>query len=474
MPKSRDGVSTASLTHLTDAGRRIIEARHHDPFEYLGRHPDGKGQVTIRAFLPQTLSARLVEQDASLSRITGTDLFEWRGDEDGIPDYYRIEWTDSHGNRHSSYDPYCLPPCLSDFDIYLFGEGRHQHAAGFLGAHPHEHAGIQGVLFATWAPNAERVSVVGDFNQWDGRRHPMRVRGGSGLWELFIPGLTTGMLYKFEIRNAQHGSLHVKTDPYGRCYEQRPKTAAVVIADSDYAWQDQPWLEQRATSGWLNRPMSIYEVHVGSWRRNENGDFLGYRELAPQLIGHVKALGFTHIELLPITEHPLDASWGYQTTGYFAPTSRFGTPDDFRYFVDHCHQNGIGVILDWVPGHFPRDSHGLARFDGSAIYEHEDPRRGEHRDWGTLIFNYGRNEVRNFLLSSALYWLEEYHLDGLRVDAVASMIYLDYSRSEGDWIPNMYGGNENLEALAFLREMNELTHEKCPGTVVIAEESTAW
>jgi 1,4-alpha-glucan branching enzyme len=332
---------------------------------------------------------------------------------------------------------------------------------------------VEGVLFAVWAPNAERVSVVGDFNGWDGRAHPMRVRGGSGVWELFVPDIGTGDYYKFEIRD-RSGNIHVKIDPYANAFQQRPETAGRICAKSSFQWGDQTWLAARAEADWQRAPMSVYEVHLGSWRRDADGEFLGYRELAEQLARYVLEMGFTHIELLPVTEHPLDDSWGYQATGYFAPTSRFGTPDDFRWFVDHMHRMGIGVILDWVPAHFPRDTFALARYDGSALYEHADPRLGEHRDWGTLIFNYGRNEVQNFLLSSALYWLDEMHLDGLRVDAVASMLYLDYSRNEGEWIPNKHGGNENLEAVDFLRRLNTVTHEQHPGSLMIAEESTAW
>jgi 1,4-alpha-glucan branching enzyme len=332
---------------------------------------------------------------------------------------------------------------------------------------------VPGIQFAVWAPNAERASVVGDFNDWNGRAHPMRVRGGSGVWELFIPEIEHGGYYKFELRD-RHGNIHVKIDPYAAAFQQRPDTAGIVCEPTSYRWKDQGWMEARATADWLHRPMSVYEVHLGSWQTAPDGAFLNYRELAERLAAYVEKMGFTHIELLPITEHPLDASWGYQSTGYFAPTSRFGTPDDFRYFVDHLHRQGIGVVLDWVPAHFPRDTVAVAHYDGSALYEHADPRLGEHKDWGTLIFNYGRNEVKNFLLSSALFWLEEFHLDGLRVDAVASMLYLDYSRKPGEWVPNKFGGNENLEAVEFLRQLNTVTHEQHPGTLMIAEESTAW
>jgi 1,4-alpha-glucan branching enzyme len=332
--------------------------------------------------------------------------------------------------------------------------------------------GVPGVLFAVWAPNAERVSVVGPFNNWDGRWHPMRVRGHSGVWELFIPELDAGTLYKYEIRNRDSQEVFLKSDPYGQQFELRPATASIVVGKSAYAWQDAAWMKERTAHDWQHAPLSIYELHLGSWRRGPEGEPLSYRKAAEELVEYVKDMGFSHIELLPITEHPYDPSWGYQTTGYYAPTSRFGDPDDFRFLVDQCHQAGIGVILDWVPAHFPKDAHGLARFDGSALYEHEDPRLGEHQDWSTLIYNLGRAEVRNFLMSSAIFWLEEMHLDGLRVDAVASMLYLDYSRTE--WIPNKYGGRENLEAIDFLRQLNNAVHEAQPGTLMFAEESTSW
>jgi 1,4-alpha-glucan branching enzyme len=452
--------------------KRIIDARHHDPFEVLGQHGHGD-DCTIRVFMPQAEKVTLESGQLPFKRLKGTDLFELKTAADNISGHYRLVWQDKSGQIHKTYDPYCFPPLIPEFDLHLFSEGKHRHAYRFFGAHPHETGGISGVLFAVWAPNAARVSVVGNFNHWDGRVHPMRSRGGTGVWELFIPELESGSFYKFEIRT-QDGHISLRTDPYGNYFQCRPDTAAIVLSDSEYEWSDGEWIAKRASSNWQQEPMSIYEVHLGSWRRDDQGEFLNYRDLAHQLTDHVKKIGFTHIELLPITEHPLDGSWGYQTTGYFAPTSRFGTPDDFRYFIDHLHQNGIGVLLDWVPAHFPRDRYALARFDGSALYEHEDPRKGEHRDWGTLIFNFGRNEVRNFLISSAIYWLEELHIDGLRVDAVASMLYLDYSRDPGDWIPNQYGGRENLEAVDFLRELNSVTHEFHPGTLMIAEESTAW
>ncbi|GAB6040604.1 1,4-alpha-glucan branching protein GlgB [Endothiovibrio diazotrophicus] len=452
---------------------RIVEARHHDPFEVLGRHSIGDGRIRIRAHLPHAEEVMVVD-GPQLARIPGTDLFEWSGPADGIDARYRLQWREDDGQRHERHDPYCFPLQLGDLDLHLFGEGRHWHAYRFLGAHPHSADGVDGMRFAVWAPAAERISVVGDFNRWDGRAHPMRVRGASGVWELFIPGVGAGVQYKFEIRNRDSGAVFLKSDPYGQRYEMRPGTASITTEGSRYPWADGEWLQQREHADWLHAPMSIYEVHLGSWRRTRDGGFLNYRELAHQLVAHVTDLGFTHIELLPVSEHPLDASWGYQCLGYYAPTSRHGAPDDFRYFVDHCHKHGIGVFLDWVPAHFPKDAHGLARFDGTALYEHEDPRQGEHRDWSTLIFNYGRNEVKNFLLSNALYWLEEFHIDGLRVDAVASMLYLDYSRNDGEWIPNKYGGRENLEAIEFLRELNHVAHGEYPGALIVAEESTSW
>ncbi|HBA65403.1 MAG TPA: 1,4-alpha-glucan branching enzyme, partial [Methylococcaceae bacterium] len=425
-------------------------------------------------YLPYADSVRFAENGPEIPRLAETDFFEYTAQPGELPEHYRFSWIDKEGRHHIDYDPYDFPEQLPEFDRHLFGEGKHWHIYQKLGAHRYDVDGIDGVLFTVWAPNAERVSVVGDFNRWDGRCHLMRVLGNSGIWELFIPGLNAGCLYKFEILNRQSQEILIKTDPYAQQYEHRPKTASIVVNEETYQWQDAKWMTSRKNRDWLHEPMSIYEVHLGSWQRDDAGNFLNYRELAKQLIHYVNDMGFTHIELLPITEHPFDASWGYQSTGYFAPTSRHGSPDDFRYFIDLFHQNNIGVILDWVPAHFPKDFFALARFDGSALYEHEDPRKGEHRDWGTLIFNFGRNEVKNFLLASAIFWLEEFHLDGLRVDAVASMLYLDYSRNENDWIPNMYGGNENLEAIAFLRELNTVTHEQHPGTVMMAEESTAW
>jgi 1,4-alpha-glucan branching enzyme len=448
---------------------KLANAQHHNPYQILGKSRASK-QTVVRAFLPNTQSVEIVEEKITLQRVPDSDFFEWRGSQK-LPAHYQLRWIDSEGNVFQRFDPYSFSPSLSDFDLHLFSEGKHRHAYRFMGAHLIEIDGISGVRFAVWSPNAERVSVVGNFNQWDGRCHPMHVHA-NGVWELFIPNLEAGTEYKFEIRQRGTGILSLKSDPYGNRFEMRPANASIIAAPSEHVWTDQSWIEKRQAHDWLHAPMSIYEVHLGSWQRAENNEFLNYRELAHRLVSYVKDMGFSYIELLPITEHPYDGSWGYQTTGYFAPTSRFGTPDDFRYFIDFCHKNGIGVILDWVPAHFPKDAHGLARFDGTALYEHEDPRKGEHLDWSTLIYNYGRNEVRTLLMSSAMYWIEEFHIDGLRVDAVASMLYLDYSRTE--WIPNQYGGRENLEAIDFLRELNAVIHGECKGAVVIAEESTAW
>ncbi|MGR9045952.1 MAG: 1,4-alpha-glucan branching protein GlgB [Gammaproteobacteria bacterium] len=452
---------------------KIMEASHHDPFSILGRHQHGNF-FKVKLYLPHAESVCFANGGPEIPRLTGTDFFEYLAQPNELPEHYQFDWIDKAGGRHTDYDPYDFGVQLPEFDRHLFSEGKHWHAYRKMGAHLHTVDNITGVLFTVWAPNAGRVSVIGDFNRWDGRCHPMRSLGSSGIWELFVPGLEAGCLYKFELLNRQSHHVLAKTDPYGRQFELRPKTSSIVVRDDTYQWQDEAWMKNRSGHDWLHEPMSIYEVHLGSWKHDDSGNFLSYRDLADELVKYVKDLGFTHIELMPVTEHPLDASWGYQTTGYFAPTSRFGTPDDFRYFIDTCHQNNIGVILDWVPAHFPKDEFALARFDGTALYEHEDPRKGEHRDWGTLIYNYGRNEVKNFLLSSAIFWLEEFHLDGLRVDAVASMLYLDYSREANEWIPNQYGGNENLEAIDFFRELNAVTHQQHPGTVMMAEESTAW
>lgn len=365
---------------------------------------------------------------------------------------------------------------LTDFDLHLIGEGSHYKKYEKLGAHVMEVEGVRGVHFAVWAPNAKSVSVIGDFNDWNPKTHPMHSLGPSGIWELFVPGIGEGALYKFEIRSKFHKYTAQKADPFAFFFELRPKSASIVYDIDGYQWNDGEWMEKRPKTNWFESPVAMYEVHPGSWMRlSYDGDrWLTYRELADTLIPYVMGMGYTHIQLLPVTEHPLDASWGYQTLGYFAPTSRFGEPKDFMYFMDRCHQSGLGVILDWVPAHFPTDGHGLGFFDGTCLYEHEDPKQGFHPDWGTMIFNYGRNEVRNFLISNAIFWFEKYHMDGLRVDAVASMLYLDYSRKEGEWIPNIYGGRENLEVIDFIKKFNEVSHHYYPGILTIAEESTAW
>ena len=459
---------------MVEALNRIQHGWHHDPFEYLGLHPGRPGYV-VRAFMP---SAESVELDGigPMARLEGTDTFELsisKEQKAGLPPHYQLNWVEKDsGQSHSTISPYSFQPVLSDFDLDLFSAGTHLHAYRFLGAHLREVDGIAGCLFAVWAPNVKRVSVVGDFNGWHGLRHPMRNRGGSGVWELFIPDLGIGDNYKFEIRT-HNDAVMLKADPYARSMGVRQDTTS-KIENSCYLWRDSEWLDQRHSWQWLHEPMSIYEVHMGSWRRHDDGGFLGYTEMAEQLIPYVKKMGYTHIEFLPFTEHPLDESWGYQVSGYFSPTSRFGSADELRHLIDTAHQNGIGIILDWVPAHFPRDEFALARFTGEPCYEYGDPNKGEHLDWGTLIFNYSRNEVRNFLITNAVYWIEEFHIDGLRVDAVASMLYLDYSRENGQWSPNVHGGREHLEAIDFLRNLNNVVHAEFPGVVTLAEESTDW
>ena len=451
----------------------LIEAREHDPFRILGQHRErDKWRVTV--YRPSTAALAIATAAGwqDMPRLPGTDLFQWRSGEP-LPLPYRLRASDDDGEREF-YDPYCFPPDASDHDLYLFNRGDNFQAYRLLGAHEETRAGIAGVCFRVWAPNAARVSVVGDFNRWDGRMHPLCSLGGSGVWELFVPGVAAGSLYKYEIRHRQSGSVKLKADPYARAFEMRPATAAKVVAVSAYAWRDAAWLERRRQWDWLHAPLSIYEMHAGSWMRHPDGRFYQYRELAERLPAYLADLNFTHVEFLPLMEHPLDESWGYQCTGFFAPTARFGDPDDLRYLIDRLHQAGIGVIFDWVPGHFPADDWALAHFDGSALYEHEDPRLKTHPDWGTHVFNYGRDEVRSFLLSSAHWWLAEFHIDGLRVDAVASMLYLDYSRKAGEWLPNRFGGRENLEAIEFLRALNQMVHREFPGALTIAEESTAW
>ena len=456
----------------------LVAGRHRDPFAVLGPHQLDPEHVLIRALHPaaEAVDVRLVSTGEFVTMERQPEgLFALTLPRTDIPDY-RLRFRFPEGHSVELDDPYRYGRVLTDFDLHLFGEGTHLRIFEKLGAHRIRVGSTTGVHFAVWAPNAQRVSLVGDFNGWDGRVHPMRLLSPAGVWELFVPDLADGEKYKFEVRTA-FGAIVQKTDPFGLAFERPPQTAAVVRDVSGYQWQDTAWMNgRRDEHGWLARPMSIYEVHLGSWARvPEDGQrFLTYGELSARLVPYVKELGFTHIELMPVMEHPFSGSWGYQVLGFFAPTSRFGSPEEFKAFVDTCHQAGIGVILDWVPGHFPKDEHGLARFDGTALFEHADPRQGEHQDWGTLIFNYGRNEVRNFLLSNALFWLEEYHIDGLRVDAVASMLYLDYSRQAGQWIPNRFGGRENLEAIDFLQRLNTLTHAEHPGTITAAEESTSF
>jgi len=473
-----------SYDDLLQAAAALEGGSYPDPFALLGPHAEtigGSPGVVVRAYSPDAAAVELRPAGlppVPMERVGTTGLFQataapWEGEALAFDYTLRLSWPD--GSTSEVVDAYRFGRVLTEDDLYLLAEGTQYNAQEKLGARPMQFGIIAGVHFAVWAPNAERVSVVGDFNRWDGRRHPMRLLAPSGVWEIFIPGLGNGEKYKFEIR-ARGGAVFQKTDPYARRLEVPPLSASIVWHPAPYAWHDREWMERREREGGrLDRPASIYEVHLGSWARGADGQrFLSYRELADRLVPYVRDMGFTHIELLPVMEHPFAGSWGYQVTGFFAPTSRFGAPEDFKALVDACHAAGVGVLLDWVPGHFPKDAHALARFDGTALYEHEDPRLGEHQDWGTLVFNYGRHEVRSFLLSNALFWLEQFHVDGLRVDAVASMLYLDYSRREGEWIPNRFGGRENLEAIDFLRELNALTHGQHPGTVTAAEESTAW
>ncbi|MGA2282793.1 MAG: 1,4-alpha-glucan branching protein GlgB [Candidatus Dormibacteria bacterium] len=463
---------TAAQTPSLAAECALLAAgTHHDPHRVLGPHPDD-GSVLVRFFHPDVLEAWVAHAGGvvPMRRVDARGLFEAAVPGSELPGY-RLRCRNAQTSWEMD-DPYRFWPTLGDLDLHLIGEGRHRELWRRLGARVIEHQGVTGVAFAVWAPNARGVSLVSDANGWDSRVQPMRSLGASGVWELFVPDIGAGTRYKFQIIRA-NGRRIDKADPLARRTEKPPNTASIV-ATSEHAWGDSSWLRQRATQPLLDRPISIYEVHLGSWRRSPDGRVLGYRQLAEELAEYCVEMGFTHIELLPVSEHPFDGSWGYQVSSYYAPTARFGTPDDFRYFVDHLHQHGVGVILDWVPGHFPKDDWALARFDGTALYEHADPRRGEQPDWGTLIFNFGRNEVRNFLIANARYWVEEFHIDGLRVDAVASMLYLDYSRKAGEWLRNQYGGNENLEAIAFLREFNEAIHGDYPGVVSVAEESTAW
>jgi 1,4-alpha-glucan branching enzyme len=462
--------------------KELLSGNMADPFSVLGAHTvsqDGMEGVLVRVFLPDAKKVLIEDIDPGneipAHPVNRKGIFEAfiPGIKNVFP--YHLKADFGTGIAARFYDCYSFLPVLTDFDLYLFGQGNHYKIYEKIGAHPYEHQGVSGLFFAVWAPSASRVSVIGDFNQWDGRRHQMRNRGTSGVWELFIPHLKPKILYKFEIRT-NDGTILTKSDPFGFLFEQRPKTAAVVYDINKYQWNDQDWMSRRAGVDYLRHPMSTYEVHLGSWKRKtgENNRWLTYREAADELIPYVKDMGFNFIEFLPLAEHPFDGSWGYQVTGYYAATSRFGDPEDLMYLIDRCHQEDIGVILDWVPAHFPKDSYALEYFDGTHLFEHEDPRQGLQKDWDTLIFNYGRKEVANFLIANALFWLDKYHFDGLRIDAVASMLYLDYSRKEGEWIPNKYGGKENLEAIELIKKMNTKIYEQFPGAMTIAEESTAW
>lgn len=460
--------------------KKIVDSEHYNPHNFLGMHQEilnSKPVVIVRCFLPRAQKVSVIDINLKkypMEKIDDAGVFQVNIGNKKIFDY-QLEVTDYDGNTQKIFDPYSFEPVISDFDLFLFGEGNHYKIFDKLGAHPLQIKNVSGVNFAVWAPNAKRVSVIGDFNNWDGRQNPMRARKNSGVWELFIPGLKNFDKYKFEIKTQENYILK-KSDPYGNFAQLRPDNASVIFDINKYKWNDAAWRSLRTKNPPTSGPINIYEVHLGSWKRivEEDNRFLTYREFADEIVPYIKKMNYTHIELMPIAEHPFDGSWGYQVTGYYAVTSRYGTPEDFMYLVDKCHQNNIGVILDWVPAHFPKDEHGLARFDGTALYEHADPRMGEHPDWGTLIFNYGRCEVKNFLIANALFWIEKFHIDGLRVDAVASMIYLDYSKKEGQWLPNKFGGNENLDAIEFMKHMNSVICGKYPEILMIAEESTAW
>jgi len=458
----------------------LVEAKQRAPHQWLGMHPLANGAgLVVRALVPQAVKIEahpLREPDKPilpLTRLHPAGLFEGVTTAVTEPYAYELVITDAQGRAQRRRDPYSFAPTLSEDDLFLFGKGDERRIYDKLGAQLRVLDGAAGASFAVWAPNARRVSVVGDFNHWDGRCHPMRPLGQSGVWEIFVPDVSAGAHYKFELRNAR-GKVMLKTDPYGFFFETAPKNAAIVWNNRQFPWTDADWLARRRTRDPLRAPLSIYELHLGSWRKKSAAESPGYRALAEPLIQYVKQMGFTHVEFMPVAEHAYYPSWGYQVTGFFAPTSRYGPPEDLQYLINALHAAGIGVIIDWVPAHFPRDDWALARFDGTALYEHEDPRQGAHQDWGTLIFNYGRHEVANFLLANALFWCERFHVDGLRVDAVASMLYLDYSRAPGQWIPNAFGGRENLEAIEFLRRFNHLVHTEFPGVMTIAEESTAW
>jgi 1,4-alpha-glucan branching enzyme len=458
---------------------RLVNVQHRSPHTLLGMHPLGDGSgLVARAFLPDAATVEIVpvheknKPKIKLKRVHDAGVFEGITKDASRVYAYDLVVTGG-GHQRRTRDPFSFLPTLGETDLYLFGQGNERRIYDKLGAQLRTIDGVAGTSFAVWAPNAQRISVVGDFNGWDGRFHPMRHLGPSGVWEIFIPGVREGALYKYEIRDA-NGALVLKTDPYGFFFEPAPKNASIVWDNRKFSWSDGEWMKRRSKRDPLRSPMSIYEVHLGSWRKKSVAESLGYRESAGPLIDYLRQTGFTHVEFLPVSEHAFFPSWGYQVTGFYSPTSRFGTPDDFQYLVNALHDAGIGVLVDWVPAHFPRDDWALARFDGTALYEHEDPRKGAHQDWGTLIFNFGRHEVSNFLTANALFWCDRFHIDGLRVDAVASMLYLDYSRKEGEWIPNQFGGRENLEAVEFLRKFNYLAHTEHPGVVTIAEESTAW
>jgi 1,4-alpha-glucan branching enzyme len=460
---SSSGAAPSSLP--ADERRRLLSGAHHDPHALLGAHPE-TGGVRFRVLRPFARAVAVVTEGLRVELASeGDGLFSALAPLREVPPY-RIAVTYDSGERITD-DPYRFLPSLGELDLHLIGEGRHEELWKALGARPMTHGGVTGVRFAVWAPNARGVRIAADFTCWDGTACPMRSLGASGVWELFVPGVGAGTAYKYEI-TARDGSRTMKADPMARATEVPPATASLVTG-SRYEWRDQEWMEHRADTPVHRAPFSVYEVHLASWRPG-----LSYRELAGQLPAYVQELGFTHVELMPVAEHPFGGSWGYQVTSYYAPTSRLGPPDDFRHLVDALHRAGIGVIMDWVPAHFPKDDWALARFDGEALYEHPDPRMAEHPDWGTLEFDFGRTEVRNFLVANAVYWCEEFHIDGLRVDAVASMLYLDYSREHGEWVPNVHGGRENLDAVAFLQEMNATLYRRCPGVVTIAEESTAW
>ncbi len=474
--KAVKGPSEVSLAQTEADINRFLSFQHTNPHELLGPRVENDG-ITFRVFRPDAQEVYVAvgrSRSRKMNRVRDAGLFELSVPTSETAPTYKLQVHLPNGDKQTIHDPYSFPPTIGELDLHLFGEGRHEEVYEKLGAHVTRIGNVKGVAFAVWAPQAGGVSVVGDFNNWDGRFHQMRLLGGSGVWELFIPGLPEGALYKFEIR-PNRGLPFLKADPYGVLAEVPPDTSSIVYK-SRHRFRDSKWMKERAKREHFRQPLSIYEVHFGSWRRKteeENRPF-SYREMAESLANYVEEMGFTHVEFLPLKEHPYGPSWGYQVSYYYAPSARYGTPDEFRYLIDYLHQRNIGVIMDWVPAHFPKDAFALGRFDGSALYEHLDPRMGEHPDWGTYIFNYGRNEVRNFLIANALYWCKEFHIDGLRVDAVASMLYLDYSRKEGEWIPNKFGGRENLEAISFLKELNELTHRVCPGVMMIAEESTAW